>query len=56
MAGKRKKFPIFATILLILGVGWLASSMGYIAANLPWMPVVLIVIAIGMIYNRLVKE
>jgi hypothetical protein len=53
---KKRKFPTFATILLVLGLVWLASSAGYIAFELPWMPIALVIIAIGMIYNRLVNE
>lgn len=57
MFGRRKKkFPTFATVLLVLGLIWLASAVKLITIDLPWMPIVLVIIAIGMIYNRLVNE
>lgn len=48
----KKKFPTFAVILLVLGVVWLFSSLGYIAVNIPWIPVILIIVAIGWIVNK----
>lgn len=50
----RKKFPVFAFILLIFAVAWLLDEIGYLTINLPWIPVILIVLAIGMIFNRLI--
>ncbi|MFW5846578.1 MAG: hypothetical protein ACOCUU_00320 [Nanoarchaeota archaeon] len=49
----KRKFPALATLLLIFGVAWLASEIYNIAIDLPWLPTILIVIAIAMIYNRL---
>lgn len=49
---KRTKFPILAVILLIIGLVWLVNDMGYLTVDLPWIPVILIVVAIGMIVNR----
>jgi len=58
MANNRNKgkFPILATILLIVGVIWLLTELKVIAIPIPWIPVVLIVIAIGMIINRYTRE
>ena len=50
---KKKRFPTFAILLLVLGLVWLANSMELISINIPWMPVTLVVVAIGMIFNRL---
>jgi len=49
---KKDKFPTFAIILLVIGIVWLLNETKIIAINLPWIPLVLIVIAIGMIINR----
>ena len=49
---KKPKFPTLAVVLLVLAVIWLINAMGYFAVNIPWIPVILIVIAIGMIINR----
>ena len=46
------KFPTFAVILLVLSLLWLLSEFGVITVSIPWIPVVLIVVAIGMIFNR----
>lgn len=48
----RNKFPVLAVILLIFALVWLFSDLGYWYVNLPWIPVVLVIIAIGMIFNR----
>jgi len=46
-----KKFPTFGVILLIIGVIWLLNEVGVLAVRVPWIPVILIVIAIGIIMN-----
>ena len=50
--GKRK-FPMLAVILLVVAVVWGLSSLGYLAIDIPWIPVILCIVSIGMIYNRL---
>jgi len=47
----KNKFPVLAIILLIFGIAWLINDL-YFPIDLPWTPVILIVIAIGMIANR----
>ncbi len=51
----RTKFPTFATILLVLGLLWLLTDMGLLMVNIPWIPVILVIIAVGMIVNRYSK-
>jgi hypothetical protein len=51
MAHKRR-FPMLAMLLLIFAVVWLLNDLKVIALDIPWIPVILIIIAIGMIYNR----
>lgn len=46
------KFPTLAVILLIIGVVWLLNELKILTVNVPWWPLILIVIAIGMMYNR----
>jgi len=48
----KRRFPTFAVILLILGIIWLLSDMGVVSINVPWIPLIIIVIAIGMIINH----
>jgi len=48
----KSKFPVLAIILLVFALVWLFNELGYFSLNLPWIPVVLAIIAIGMIFNR----
>jgi hypothetical protein len=49
---KKQKFPVLATLLLILGLGWLIQAVYAVNVNIPWLPVIVVVIAISMIWNR----
>lgn len=49
---KKRKFPTFAVILLVVGLIWLLNELAVITINIPWIPVVLVIVAIGMIINR----
>jgi len=48
----KRKFPVLATLLLIFAIVWLMDELGYLVINIPWIPVILIVVSIGMIANR----
>jgi hypothetical protein len=48
----KKGFPTFATLLFIIGVLWLLTELKLIKFEIPWWPVVLIVVAIGLLSNR----
>jgi len=52
--GKRN-FPTLAVILLAVGVIWLLNELKVFDFELPWWPIILIIIALGMIYNRFKK-
>ena len=45
-------FPTFAVILLVIGVLWLLSDLGVITVDVPWVPVVLIIIALGAMCHK----
>ena len=49
----KNKFPLLAALLLVFGLVWLAQDLGYLNVNIPWIPVVLIAVAVSMIWNRL---
>ncbi|MFH1452256.1 MAG: hypothetical protein ABIF88_03730 [archaeon] len=51
---RRKKFPTFATIVLIFAIVWLLKELDILQMNIPWLPVILIIISLGWIFNRLV--
>jgi hypothetical protein len=46
------KFPVLAVLLLTVGIVWLLAELEVIIIKFPWAPVILIVIAIGLIWNR----
>ncbi|MGY4884952.1 MAG: hypothetical protein ACP5NZ_05225 [Nanobdellota archaeon] len=50
----RRRFPILGFIILIFASLWLLREMNVIDLYVPWLPIVLIVIAIGIIFNRLI--
>ncbi|MFH1248905.1 MAG: hypothetical protein V1660_02030 [archaeon] len=45
-------FPTFAVVLLAIGIIWLLNDLKIIAINIPWIPAILIIVAIGLIANR----
>jgi len=47
-----KKFPTLAVIILVVAIVWLISELNLVNINIPWIPVLLIIVAIGMIFNR----
>ena len=47
-----QKFPILAVILLVFALAWFFSELGYFTIDIPWIPVIVVIIAIGMIANR----
>jgi hypothetical protein len=49
------KFPTFAVIVLIFSLIWLFEEMGYFSIDLPFLPVILVIISIGWIFNRFSK-
>ncbi|MCX6750910.1 MAG: hypothetical protein NTZ83_05610 [Candidatus Pacearchaeota archaeon] len=49
----RRRFPILGFTILIFASLWLLREMDVVDINVPWLPVVLIIIAIGIIFNRL---
>jgi hypothetical protein len=50
----KNRFPTFATILLLLGIIWFVDELGFLKINFPWIPAIVIIIATGMIINRVV--
>lgn len=49
---RNPKFPTLAVILLVFAVMWLLNELEYITVNIPWIPIILIIVAVGMILNR----
>jgi len=50
----KRRFPTFALLVLVFAVIWLLKDLGVIVIDVPWVPVILIIIALGMIINRFI--
>lgn len=53
---KSRKFPTLAAILLVVGIIWLLTELNLLTISIPWIPIVLIIIAVGLIINRYVGK
>ena len=51
----KRGFPTFAVIVLVLSIIWLLQSLGVLAIDVPWLPIIAIIIAIGWIMDRYSK-
>ncbi len=49
---RRKRFPYLGVILLVFSTLWLLRETDVVESHIPWFPVVLIIIAVGLIINR----
>ena len=49
---RKKGFPTFAVLILALGILWLLSDLKIITIDIPFWPVILIIIALGWIVNH----
>ncbi|MFQ5531357.1 MAG: hypothetical protein ACE5ES_01950 [Candidatus Nanoarchaeia archaeon] len=49
---KKTRFPTFWAIVLLMGIAWFLGELGYLNINIPWLPTILIVVAIGAIVNN----
>lgn len=45
-------FPIFAAILFVVGVIWLLNDLNVFSVEIPWVPIVLIIVALGIFVNK----
>jgi hypothetical protein len=53
---KGTKFPTFSVLLLVVGIVWLLNEVGLISIKVPWIPIVLVIIALSMLYNHYYKK
>jgi len=51
MAKKVKAMPLFAIIVLLIGIVWLLTEMGVISADVPWLPIIMILVGLNWIYE-----
>jgi hypothetical protein len=52
---KMAKFPTFWVIVLLFAIAWALEEIGLYSINLPWLPVIIVIVAIGAIFNRFNK-
>ena len=48
----KKKFPTFAVLVLIAGIIWLLSELKIINIDVPWLPLIVIVLSLGWIISH----
>ena len=49
-------FPTFGFIVLAIGIVWFLNEINIFNIELPWIPIILIVIAIGWIVNYYTRK
>lgn len=50
---KQGRFPIFWAIVLFFAIVWLLSELNLLDIDVPWIPAILVIIAVGAIINSL---
>ncbi len=49
-----RRFPTFAVIVFVFALIWLLTDLGLIPnVDIPWLPLILLIVAFGWIINRL---
>ncbi|MFH0926970.1 MAG: hypothetical protein V1822_00120 [Candidatus Micrarchaeota archaeon] len=46
------EFPIFKWLILLVALVWIATEMGYIALNIPWLPVIIALVVLKMLMKH----
>lgn len=50
------RFPTLALIIFVVGLVWLLNDLGIFAAEIPWLPIVLMALALGWIIDSLIRR
>jgi len=50
---KKRAFSSFWFFVLIIAVVWLLTELGYINIGVPWLPLIVVVVALGAFINHL---
>jgi len=48
-----KKIPVFGILLLIIGIIWILQDFALITIDIPWVPIIVILIALAIILKRM---
>ncbi len=49
---RRRIFPTFAVVLIAIGIVWLLNSLNLVSIDLPWLPIIIIIIGVGIFVNN----
>ena len=49
-------FPLAGVILLVIGIVWFLNELNVFSINVPWVPLVVIVIGISLIVHRIYRR
>ena len=52
----KKKFPTFGIIVFLLGMTWLLNEMEVLTLNIPWFPLIMVIVAIGWIVDNYMSK
>jgi len=53
---KKKTFPTFWVIVLIVAALWLFQELGYFTLTVSWFPIILVLVAVGGIVDNYVRR
>jgi hypothetical protein len=53
---KKGKFSIFWFFILVLGIVWFLTEIGLLEFDIPWLPLIVIVISLGIFINKLIGK
>lgn len=52
----KSSFPIFWSIALVVAFVWFLRELGYLNIDIPWLPLILVIICMGGIVNHFNKK
>ncbi len=56
ISNMQRSFPTFAFLILIAGVIWLLTELEILTIDVPWLPIVVIILALGWIINHYARR
>ncbi len=53
---KEGKFSIFWAVILIVSLVWFLRELGYLHLDIPWLPLIIIIVSFGALINNFRKK
>lgn len=47
------KFSAFWAIILVISIIWFLRELGYLNLDIPWLPLIIIIVSLGALINHL---